>query len=53
MLKYLLLCHVNTLLGKRATLAATPWKWEHADACPVRLIGMIDPSGKCRIDSGK
>ena len=44
---------VNALLGKRTTLAATPWKWEHGDACPVRLIGMIDPSGNCRIEPGK
>ncbi len=44
---------VNSLLGKRATLTATPWKWEHGDACPVRFIGMTDPSGNCRIDSGK
>jgi kynurenine formamidase len=44
---------VDELAGKRVTLAATPWKWEHADACPVRLIGMTDPSGDIRIDSGK
>jgi kynurenine formamidase len=44
---------VNTLLEKRATLAATPWKWEHGDACPVRLIAMVDPTGNCRIESGE
>jgi hypothetical protein len=44
---------VDVLAGKRATLAATPWKFQYGDACPVRFIGMIDPSGKCRIDSGK
>jgi phosphoenolpyruvate carboxykinase (ATP) len=26
--------------GRRATLAATPWKFEHGDACPVRLIAV-------------
>ncbi len=44
---------VDTLAGKRATMAATPWKWEHGDACPVRFVAMIDPSGNCRIESGK
>jgi kynurenine formamidase len=40
---------VDELLGKRATLAATPWKFEHGDACPVRFVAMIDPSGSCRL----
>ncbi|MBU2511528.1 cyclase family protein [bacterium] len=44
---------VDSMLGKRATFVATPWKFEHGDACPVRFVAMIDPSGKCRIDSGK
>ena len=43
---------VDLLAGKRATFVATPWKFKHGDACPVRLVGMIDPSGGCRIDSG-
>ena len=43
---------VDMLAGKRATFAATPWKFEYGDACPVRFVGMIDPSGKCRIDAG-
>jgi kynurenine formamidase len=43
---------VDTLAGKRATFVATPWKFKHGDACPVRFVGMIDPSGKCRIDAG-
>jgi kynurenine formamidase len=40
------------VLGKRATLAATPWKFEHGDACPVRLVAFFDPSGACRIEPG-
>ena len=43
---------VDLLAGKRATFVATPWKFKYGDACPVRLVGMIDPSGGCRIDSG-
>ncbi len=44
---------VDLLAGKRATFAATPWAFEHGDACQVRFIGMIDPSGNCRVDDGK
>jgi kynurenine formamidase len=43
---------VDVLAGKRATFVATPWKFEYGDACPLRFVGMIDPSGKCRIDAG-
>jgi kynurenine formamidase len=44
---------VDALLGKRATLAATPWKFKYGDACPVRFVGMIDPSGALKIDAGR
>ena len=44
---------VDQVKGKRATMAAIPWKFEHGDACPVRFVAMFDPSGKVRIDSGK
>ena len=44
---------VSALAGKRATFAATPWKFGYGDACPVRFVAMIDPAGTCRIDSGK
>lgn len=43
---------VDTLVGKRATFVATPWKFKYGDACPVRFVAMIDPSGSCRIDTG-
>ena len=43
---------VDLLVGKRATFVATPWKFKHGDACPVRFVGMTDPTGKCRIDKG-
>ncbi|MBN2419211.1 MAG: cyclase family protein [Deltaproteobacteria bacterium] len=44
---------VDLLTGKRATFVATPWKFRYGDACPVRLVAMIDPRGNTRIDSGK
>ena len=43
---------VDDLMGKRATMVATPWRWQHGDACPVRFVAMADPSGDCRIDNG-
>jgi kynurenine formamidase len=44
---------VDLIAGKRATFVATPWKFEYGDACQVRFVAMMDPGGKCRIDSGK
>lgn len=44
---------VDDLSGRRATFAATPWKFEHGDACQIRFVAMTDPSGNLRIDSGK
>jgi kynurenine formamidase len=38
--------------GRRATLAATPWKFEHGDSCQVRMVAMFDPSGTCRLEPG-
>ncbi|MGI5939850.1 MAG: cyclase family protein [Thermoleophilia bacterium] len=38
--------------GRRATLGAVPWKFNHGDACPVRLIAMFDPTGQARIEPG-
>ncbi|WP_092218598.1 cyclase family protein [Desulforhopalus singaporensis] len=44
---------VDLLIGKRATFVATPWKFVHGDACPVRLVAMTDPDGTYRIPDGK
>ncbi|MFQ7451431.1 MAG: hypothetical protein ACLRNQ_08280 [Flavonifractor plautii] len=44
---------LDEISGKRATFVATPWKFEHGDACIVRFVAMVDPNGTCRIDSGK
>ena len=43
---------VDLLLGKRATFVAAPWKLQKGDACPVRFVAMVDPTGQCRVDSG-
>ena len=43
---------LDEVSGKRVTLAAAPWRFKHGDACPVRVVAMVSPDGKCRIDSG-
>ncbi len=43
---------VSELVGRRFTFAATPWKLEKGDACPVRLIAMADPTGSLRLPAG-
>jgi kynurenine formamidase len=44
---------VDALNGKRCTFTATPWKLNPGDACPVRFVAMMDPSGSVKIPSGK
>ncbi len=44
---------VDLVVGKRATLTASPWKFVYGDACPVRFVAITDPGGTCRIDAGK
>jgi kynurenine formamidase len=39
--------------GKRCTFAYFPWNWERGDGCIVRLVAIVDPSGKYRIERGK
>ena len=43
---------VDTLLGKRATFAATPWKFKKGDACPVRFVAMWIPAAIFQIAAG-
>jgi len=43
---------VDNVLDRRVTMIATPWRWQHGDACPVRFVAMTDPEGDCRIDAG-
>ena len=43
---------VDALVGTRATFVATPWKFQYGDACPVRFVGITDPTGSYRIPAG-
>jgi kynurenine formamidase len=44
---------VAEILDLRCTMHAYPWKWVDGDACVVRLMAIIDPGGKYRIEAGK
>jgi kynurenine formamidase len=43
---------VNELLGRRVTIEAFPWRWPEGDACQVRMVALVDPSGSYRIEAG-
>jgi kynurenine formamidase len=43
---------VDVVNGKRCTFHAIPWNWAKADACLVRLVAILDPSGEYRVESG-
>ena len=40
------------LSGKRCTFQGFPWKWHEGDACVIRLVAILDPKGKNRLESG-
>ena len=40
------------MTGKRVTFAAFPWRWMKGDGCIIRLVAMLDPTGKFRIAKG-
>lgn len=44
---------VARLAGQSAVFHAFPWNWLEGDACPVRFVAMLDPSGNYRIEPGK
>lgn len=43
---------VANLLGARGAIHAYPWRWMDGEACVIRLMGIADPSGEYRIESG-
>ncbi|HEY5082515.1 MAG TPA: cyclase family protein [Bauldia sp.] len=43
---------IDDLLGQRVTLHAYPWYWHEGDACPIRFVGILDPGGTYRLESG-
>jgi kynurenine formamidase len=43
---------LDALAGKRCTFQGFPWKWHEGDACVIRLVALLDPSGKLRLERG-
>jgi len=44
---------VDALLNRRATIHAMPWRWPGGDACPIRLVGLVDPTGALAVEAGR
>jgi kynurenine formamidase len=43
---------LDEITGKRCTFQGFPWKWHEGDACVIRLVAILDPSGSYRLESG-
>ncbi len=44
---------IGELLGQRCTYQCFPWNWHEGDACVVRLVALLDPSGSYALESGE
>jgi kynurenine formamidase len=44
---------IDKVTGKRVTFAYFPWNWDRGDGCIVRLVAIVDPSGKYKIERGR
>ncbi len=44
---------VDAVSGMRCGFHAMPWNFSGADACFVRLVAILDPSGQYRLESGE
>jgi kynurenine formamidase len=43
---------VDLVTGMRCTFHAMPWNWAQGDACVIRLVAILDPSGEYRLERG-
>jgi kynurenine formamidase len=43
---------VDAVSGRWCTFQAYPWFWPEGDACVVRLVAILDPTGDYRLESG-
>jgi kynurenine formamidase len=43
---------VDAVDGRWCTFQAYPWFWPEGDACVVRLVAILDPTGAYRLESG-
>lgn len=43
---------IDTVTSARCAFHAMPWYWPQGDACLVRFVAILDPSGDYRVESG-
>jgi kynurenine formamidase len=43
---------LDAVSGRWCTFQAFPWFWPEGDACVVRLVAILDPTGDYRLESG-
>ena len=43
---------IDKVTGRRCTFAFFPWNWDRGDGCIIRLVAIIDPKGKYKIEKG-
>ena len=41
---------LDKVTGRRCTFAFFPWNWDRGDGCIIRLVAIVDPKGKYRIE---
>lgn len=44
---------VDLVNGRRCTFHAMPWNWAQGDACLIRFVAIVDPSGAYRLERGE
>ncbi len=44
---------LDAVSGRRCALHAVPWHWPDADACLIRLVAILDPTGSYRLERGE
>lgn len=43
---------IDLVTGKRCTFMAFPWRWHEGEGCVVRVIAVVDPEQKFRMETG-
>jgi kynurenine formamidase len=43
---------VDAVSGSRCAFQCYPWRWFEGDACVVRLVAIVDPTGDYRLEAG-
>ncbi len=43
---------LDSVTGMRCAFHAIPWYWPEGDACVIRLVAILDPTGEYRLEKG-